>query len=115
MKKTKNTISIEEARNLKDNWGSTRGQDIENGRGFEDTREFMVSVSELMDYLNYVKANSSDLNSGIRIYLGAYDNQESNKTTVFLAPTKGVHLGAENDYGIEPLNKTTSGWPPKNY
>jgi hypothetical protein len=115
MSKPINCITVAEARQLQDNWVATRAVEIERGMGSEDTREFLFSVAELQQFLDYVKTGSGSLNPGIRIYLGAYDNNITDKATVFLAPTMGVALGVANDYSLEPLNKSMNGWPPKNY
>ncbi|MCG2418353.1 hypothetical protein K8089_04905 [Aequorivita sp. F47161] len=115
MSKPTNCISVAEARQLQDNWVATRAIDIEQSMGSVDAREFLFSVAELEQFLNYVKAGSGSLNPGIRIYFAAYDNDTTDKATVFLAPTTGVNAGAANDYSLEPLNKGINGWPPRNY
>lgn len=115
MSKPSNCITVAEARQLQDNWVATRAVDIERALGSEDTREFLFSVAELEQFLAYVKAGSGSMNPGIRIYFGAYDNATSDKATVFLAPTNGITAGSPNNYNLEPLNRSISGFPPKNY
>lgn len=115
MPKPANCISVNEARRLQNNWVATRAVDIEVAMGSPDTREFLFSVDELQQFLDYVKAGSGAMNPGIRIYFAAYDNDLTDKATVFLAPTLGVSSGAANDYTLEPLNKAISGLPPANY
>jgi hypothetical protein len=115
MSKPTNCITVAEARQLQDNWVATRALDIERSMGSADTREFLFSVVELEQFLKYVKAGSASMNPGVRIYLGAYDNDITDKATVFLAPTLGNTSGAANDYSLEPLNRGTGGNPPKNY
>ncbi len=115
MSKPSKCITVAEARQLQDNWVATRAVDIEKSVGFVDTREFLFSVAELEEYLAYVKAGSASLNPGIRIYFGAYDNDVTDKATVFLAPTLGTTSGAANDYTLEALNKALGGFPPKIY
>lgn len=108
-------ITVEEARQLQKNWINSRATDIENARGKEDVCEFLFSVDELQKFIDYIKKNSASVNPGIRIYLAAYQNHNKDEATVFMAPTQGVHLGSENDYDLQPLNRAVNGWPPKNY
>lgn len=130
MQRPKKCISVEEAREYQNNWKKTRGREIRQGQGYEDTREFWYSLDELQEYLDYVREKSSmqDIkNPGIRIYLSAYPKTADKKsyTTLFLAPTKKnteiYHEESEdseeqeNNYEIEPLNIITGGWPPKDY
>ncbi|MGO3184068.1 MAG: hypothetical protein ACTIJ9_14675 [Aequorivita sp.] len=118
MSKPSNCISVTEARQLQDNWVATRAADIEQSRGSEDTREFLFSVAELEQFLDYIKKESSSgsvSQLGVRIYFGAYDKKGSGKATVFLAPTLGTSAGAENNYKLEALNRGITGYPPNNY
>ena len=108
-------ITETEARELQNNWMATRAVQIERGMGNEDTREFLFSVAELQEFLDYIKAGTDNLNPGVRIYFAAYDNDASDKATVFLAPTIGASAGSENNYNLKPLNRGVSGWPPKSY
>lgn len=115
MSKPSNCITVAAARQLQNNWIATRAVDIEVAMGSPDTREFLFSVAELQQFLDYVKAGSGVMNPGIRIYFAAYDNDLTDKATVFLAPTLGVTAGSPNNYSLEPLNRTISGFPPTNY
>jgi hypothetical protein len=116
MSKPSNCISVAEARQLQDNWKATRAVDIEAAMGSVDTREFLFSVAELQQFLDYIKAGTGrGPPPGVRIYFAAYDNATSDKATVFLAPTNGITAGSPNNYNLEPLNKSLSGFPPKNY
>lgn len=115
MPKPSNCIPVAEARQLQNNWVATRAVDIEVAMGSPDTREFLFSVAELQQFLDYVKAGSGVLNPGIRIYFAAYDNITNDKATVFLAPTLGITAGSPNNYALEPLNRSLSGIPPTNY
>ncbi|MGB3345365.1 MAG: hypothetical protein WBA61_15760 [Aequorivita sp.] len=108
-------ITVAEAKELQDNWIATRAVQIERGMGYPDSREFLFSVAELREFLDYVTAESTTPNPGIRIYFAAYDNDTSDKATVFLAPTNGTTLDSENNYNLRPLNRGIQGWPPKNY
>lgn len=118
MAKPAKCISEATARQLQDNWVATRATDIESGRGSVDTREFFYSLAELQEFLDYVKEESRKQGidqPGIRIYFGAYDNDDSDKATVFLAPTQGNTVTSRNNYKIDPLNLGQGGWPPYNY
>ena len=118
MAKPKNCISVEKARALQNNWISTRAVHIERGHGAADQREVIFSLTDLEEYLKYVKDESEKQgikSPGIRVYFAAYDTNDSDKATVFLAPAKGVDVNAENNYDVDPFNFGTGGWPPNNY
>jgi len=118
MAKPEKCISVTEARQLHDNWVNTRAGEIQRLQGFNDTRDFTFSLSDLEEYVQYVKEESVKQgvsNPGIRIYFAAYDSIKSDRATVFLAPTLGVEEDADNNYEIDPLNTITGGWPPNNY
>lgn len=116
MSKPSHCITVAEARQLQDNWVATRAVDIETAMGSVDTREFLFSVAELQEFLDYIKNSSiGSTPPGVRIYFAAYDNDTSDKATVFLAPTNGVTAGSPNNYNLLPLNQSISGFPPKNY
>ena len=128
MKKPKKCISVEEARREQDEWVKTRGKDIREAEGYEDTREFWYSLDELQEYLDYVREKSKEQGvekPGIRFYLGAYPKTKEKKsyTTMFLSPTKKASddtatSGEDSDpnnYEIEPMNIIQGGHPPSNY
>lgn len=121
------SITVEKARELQDDWKQSRAKEIENGQGYQDTREFWYSLEELQEYLDYVKEESNRQNvkkPGIRIYFASYpkSNEKKSYATVFLAPTKEASAdGSEasgsddNNYEIDPLNHGHGGEPPNNY
>lgn len=126
--KPRNCISVDEARKLQENWINSRGKEINRGLGYDDTREFLIKVSELQEYLDYVKEKSQEqgiADPGIRIYFGSYPGERDRKSfsTIFLAPTKRLKEDSieseeedeDNNYEIEPLNHTQGGWPPTTY
>lgn len=118
MAKPKNCISVSEARELHTNWTNTRAREIQRLEGFTDTCDFTFSVAELEEYIAYVKelsANQRIDNPGIRIFFAAYNSEENDKATIFLAPTMGTQRDAENNYDIDPLNRNQGGWPPNVY
>ena len=122
-------ISVEEARELHNEWCNTRTPRIDDCMGFEDTREFWWSVEELEEYLKYVKKQSRKQgidNPGIRIYFGAYQlskcKSKKGYATLFLAPTGapagGLGKGgvsAPNNYSIRAYNFGEHGNPPNSY
>ncbi|HAT64415.1 MAG TPA: hypothetical protein DCS66_07400 [Flavobacteriaceae bacterium] len=118
MAKPKNCISVSEAKELQGNWKKTRVAEIEIATGISDPRDFTFSLSEMEEYVAYVKELSNRQgvsDPGIRIYFAAYDTADNKKATVFLAPTIGTSTDADNNYEIDPLNRTQGGWPPNNY
>lgn len=115
MSKPLNCITVEEARELRNNWVQTRAVYIENRLGSPDIHEFLFSVEELQQYLDYVKAGTEKETPGIRIYFAAYSDNKSDKATVFLAPTLGITAESKNNYDLQPLNRSVQGWPPRNY
>ncbi|MDC7995422.1 hypothetical protein [Altibacter sp. HG106] len=118
MPKPEKCITVAEARNLQNNWIASRAQQIENALGNQDTREVMWSLEELQEYLEYIKEESDKAgikNPGVRVYFGAYDNNDNDRATVFFAPTKGPENNDENNYDIAPFNVGNSGWPPYSY
>ena len=108
-------ITVAEARELQQNWIKTRAFELKKARDKEDGREFLFSVNELQEFLDYVKSNSSSADPGVRIYLAAYNDKNKDEATIFLAPTKGTTSGSANDYTLQPLNRVLQGWPPLNY
>ncbi len=41
--------------------------------------------------------------------------KSNNKATVFLNATESDDGNSDNNYGIDPLNFGTGGWPPRTY
>lgn len=116
MSKPLNCISVQKAKQLQNNWIATRAMDIERSQGSVDTRDFLFSVAELQEFLDYIKEGTAvGTQPGVRIYFGANDSDSSDKATVFLAPTIGITSGATNNYKLEPLNRGLAGFPPNNY
>lgn len=119
MAKPDKCISVAEARQLHDNWVATREPVItQMNNGKKDTREFVFSVAELEEFLDYVKDESDDQNiekPGIRIYFGAYNENNKTEATVFLSATKGCNPDSEDNHAIDPMNTITGGFPPNDY
>lgn len=114
-----NCITEQQARQLHDNWVATREPVITQMRnGTQDTREFVFCVSELEEFLNYVKDESAKQGidkPGVRIYFGAYNDMNSTNATVFLSATDSCDASSNNNYNVQPLNRGIGGWPPQNY
>ncbi|MEP2935302.1 MAG: hypothetical protein ABJM06_06265 [Gilvibacter sp.] len=119
MAKPDKCISVNEAKDLQANWVSSREPAITSMRNnVQDTREFVFSVAELEEFLEYVKEESDEQDiekPGIRIYLGAYNTMTNSNATLFMTATKGCESDSDNNYDIEPLNTITGGFPPKVY
>lgn len=115
MSKPSNCIPVSEARQLQSNWVNSRAKFIEKEMGAPDACEFLFTVEELQEFLDYVKAGTGKETPGIRVYFAAYGTDNSSKATVFLAPTLGITADAACNYELQPLNKGVSGWPPKKY
>lgn len=126
MAKPEKCISPQDAEKLFSHWSKTRGETLRESLGEHDTCEFSLSISELREYLDYVEDESKKQgvsNPGVRLYFGAYDASKSNKTTFFLAPTKGKTASTsrsgddddENNYDIDAWNINQGGWPPTQY
>ena len=128
-KQPKKCISVEEAKELQQNWCDHRAHHLHKCLGHEDSREFWWSVEELEEYLAYVKAESASQgieNPGIRVYFGAYSSKKCRHgkglSTLFFAPTgaRGKSLGKgdksdPNNYDIAPLNRGGGDYPPSDY
>jgi len=86
---------------------------------FEDTEFAWFSLSEMKNYINYIetvqKENPKNKISGVRVYMGRYDRETSekyaNQQTVFFVPTvanKTINSSFENlnhlPFGILPDN-----------
>ncbi len=119
MAKPNKCISVEEAKVLHDNWVGSRAPVIQQSRrGREDCREFVYSVAELQEFLDYVRDESQKQgidNPGVRIYFGAYTGESGDQATIFLSPTDGGGSNSGNNYNLEPFNFGQGGDPPTNY
>jgi len=118
MIKPSKCITVQEAKDLQDNWVNSRGVSIQNTRGEEDSREVVYSVEELEEFLAYVKSESSKKginNPGVRIYFAAYNDAKSTRATVFLSATDSGDANSNNEYDISPFNRGGGGWPPNIY
>lgn len=119
MGRPQNCITVQEAKDLQNNWNTTRAVVIKQSRNNqEDTCEFVFSLENLQEFLDYVKEESGNQgidNPGVRIYFAAYDKKDNKNATVFLSATDGTSATADNNYNIDPLNDTVGGIPPKIY
>lgn len=127
----KQTIEYQQANELEEEFKSSRGDTLNRILGFEDTRDFWVSLDTLKKYIEYVEyeaAKSGHTNLGVRIYLGAYPEESDfpnpKYATVFLVPTgqraiqdgvKGFLPIVQEDQNLEELqvlDYTQGGIPP---
>lgn len=125
------TISMEQAKILQQEYVRTRSGIVNKTLGFEDTRDFWFSLDSLEQYIRYVRQESKvrgleDL--GLRIFYAAYPKDGKGQwpdpgfSTVILVPTHGkpqigngffpmapVQLGSA---GIRAFNYGNGGQPP---
>ncbi len=129
-RKPKNIITLEEAKQLYDNYSDTRVKwttksilSQANLKSFEVTRSLFYDIDSLYNYLSYIKRISKEANvkpSGFRFYFGAYANDYKRKgdtayahrQTIFITPTIAKQVGKEtmhlgytlsNDFKVELL------------
>lgn len=117
MAKPQKCISVQKAKELYTNWQNSRAASL-SIQGEADACEFTYSVAEMQEFLDYVKEESEKQDvkdPGIRIYFAAYNDANSNKATVFLAPTLGSDSDSDNNYNLDPFNWGQGGWPPNIY
>ncbi|MDC8004665.1 hypothetical protein POV27_11440 [Aureisphaera galaxeae] len=118
MSKPENCISVQDAKDMQSNWMSTRAVDIAKAEGHQDTCAVTFNIADLQEYLDYVLQESKKQKieePGIRIYFAAYDNDDSDRSTVFLCPSMSDEGDSDNNYNIDPLNRGQGGWPPNAY
>ncbi|MGB5417529.1 hypothetical protein [Algibacter sp.] len=127
----KDTISVEQAKILSDNWGNNNPVEIDSLLEVEGsrkkTRSVYWSLDEVNEYLAYAQAKSDTLGykmTGIRVYLGNYgknpDPVKKNRNTMFIVPTgmkstsKASSLNlflppSDGDIPAPPLNEGAGG------
>ncbi len=118
MSKPAKCIPVAEAKELYNNWMRTRAPELDRTTGSQDACDFVYSVTELEEFVAYVKEESKKQgvkDPGVRIHFAAYDSDESDRATLFLAPTKGSSSNAPANYDIDPMNRGNTGWPPNRY
>jgi|TARA_B110000908_G_scaffold140059_1_gene167014 hypothetical protein len=118
MRRPKNCISVAKAKALQKNWNDTRALGLDTTSGFKEINAVTFNIDQLQEFIDYVKSESASqriANPGIRVYFAAYNNALSDKATVFLNATENDGGNSANNYGIDPLNFGTNGWPPEAY
>lgn len=118
MSKPTDCISVAAAKQLQSNWNATRGIEIEKAQGSKDVIAVTFNIDQLQEYIDYVKSevgSGAPKKPGIRVYFAAYDNDDSDKATVFMCASDSDDGNSANNYGIDPLNRGNSGWPPNAY
>ena len=118
MGRPKNCITVTEAKALQKNWNDTRALDIERAMGSKDVCAVTFNIDQLQEFIDYVKSESATKGidqPGIRVYFAAYNNKVTDKATVFLNATESDDGNSDNNYGIDPMNIGSGGYPPKAY
>ncbi len=118
MSKPANCISVKEGQDLLSHWVATRGNSLSSSSVGQDAHDVFFTLAELQEYLDYVKDESNKQgisNPGIRIFFGAYNESNNDRSTVFLAPTDSDDNNSGNNYNIDPFNRGGTGWPPNAY
>lgn len=130
-KAPKDTISVQEAKELSNNWERNNPTEIDSIIDVEGTKKQMRSVAwsleDINDYLVYAKAKSDSLGyamTGVRVYLGNYGDVNNpvkkNRNTMFIVPTGNKNtskasslnlniLVKEDDIPAPPLNEGVGG------
>ncbi|MEM1003633.1 MAG: hypothetical protein AAGH46_13390, partial [Bacteroidota bacterium] len=98
MSKIKGLITPEQAKKLNSNYTARHSLISSHITKKEDNRSNWFSLENIEAYLQYAKQQAIDLGfelNGIRIYNGAYDNDNGKPglSTVFLIPTAENSLG----------------------
>ena len=118
MGRPKNCITVTEAKALQKNWNDTRATYIKAAMGASDVCAVTFNIDQLQEFIDYVKSESVTKGidqPGIRVYFAAKDNKDGGKATVFLNATESDDGDSDNNYGIDPFNRGSGGWPPHAY
>ncbi len=125
------SISIEKANLLQDQFIETRSGVLDSALGFQDARDFQFSLETLKEYIAYVEqeaAKQGKTGLGLRVHFAAYpsegDYPNPGYSTVFFIPTaqvsdqagvKGFAPSLPIDVvldSVNALNYGTGGIPP---
>ncbi len=134
MSKPKGIITPKEAKALNERWMETRSQAVDRAAHKTDNCSSWWSLEDIRAYLDFAEAEAKKLGytmDGIRVYLGAYGNDEpedkAGYTTMFFAPTgssNGTSERSKSEFtaqlnatngdipGGPPLNAGSGGNPP---
>ncbi len=110
-------IDLAEAKQMTARYESTRKSLIDSTYSINDTLSSWIPIEDLKNYIN----NLPETATGVRVYLGAYDETETtypNQTAIILAGTVNDN-GSDNDVlngyepqenegGLGPVNKGTN-------
>lgn len=118
------TISLDQAQILQEEYVRTRSEIVNKTLGFEDTRDFWFSLDSLEQYIRYVKSESAkqgleDL--GLRIFYSAYPKESKEQwpdpgfSTVIIVPTNGKPSLGNGFFPIPPIQSTSGGIRAYNY
>ncbi|MGA8854967.1 MAG: hypothetical protein WB492_12395 [Christiangramia sp.] len=128
MSKPEKCITVQQAREIQQEWWNTRLEVTTNGNKHKDTCEFHFTLDELQEYLDYVRQKSKEANitsPGINVWIGAYKSKDNrpNLNTIFFSATKKKNSVEDDNSGrdyeentdIDPFNKNGGLWPPFEY
>lgn len=117
------TISLDQAQELQEEYVRTRSGIVNKTLGFEDTRDFWFSLDSLEQYIRYVRSESAkqglkDL--GVRIFYAAYPEEskewpDPGFSTVIIVPTNGRPSLGNGFFPIPPIQSTSGGIRAYNY
>ncbi|WP_299533942.1 hypothetical protein [Ulvibacterium sp.] len=117
------TISLEQAQRLQEEFVRTRSGIVNKTLGFEDTRDFWFSLDSMEQYIRYVRSESAKQgleNLGLRIFYAAYPEESKEQwpdpgfSTVIIVPTHGK-LELSNGFFPAPPLQSTSNMRAYNY
>jgi|GEM_PF-742323 len=118
------TISLDQAQRLQEEYVRTRSGIVNKTLGFEDTRDFWFSLDSVEQYIRYVRSESKkqDLKDlGLRIFYAAYPKDDKEEwpdpgfSTVIIVPTFGKPSLANGFFPIPPVQSTAGGIRAYNY
>lgn len=125
------TISLDQAHTLQQEYVRTRSEIVNKTLGFEDTRDFWFSLDSVEQYIRYVRSESKKQgleNLGIRIFYAAYPEESKEQwpdpgfSTVIIVPTHGKSNLGNGFFPMPPVIYNSSirafnygggGKPPK--
>lgn len=111
LKVPKDTISVEQAIKLSDNWAKNNPTKIDSLILVEGakkaTRSVWWSLKDINEYLLYAKTKSDSLGynmTGVRVYLGNYGKDakpsKKNRNTMFIVPTGKKMISEANSFNL---------------
>ncbi len=115
MSRPTDCITVTAAKALQANWNNNQAKDIESAMGSKDVIAVTFNIDQLQEFIDYVKAESTSINPGIRVYLAANNTLASKKANIFFTATEDDGGNSANNYNIDPFNRGDDGFPPNAY